>query len=244
MRPLIGIPCSGNLRSRTNYRSFGVGQSYCRVLELAGGAPVLIPLLEDEEALQDIYDRLDGLLLAGGGDIEAHHFGEKRLARMSGIDPARDRVELWIARRAVENDLPVLGICRGVQLLTVALGGTLFQDIPAQIPGATRHNFHPDHPRDYLGHEVVVRQGTRLADILGAARMEVNSFHHQSVRSTPPALQVSASAPDGVVEAVEAPDKRFVLGVQWHPEELVGDDPGMMRLFTTLVEEAGTSRHR
>ena len=243
MRPLIGIPCAGNLRSRTSYRRFAVGQSYCRALQMAGGAPILIPLLDDEQALAGIYQQLDGLLLAGGGDIEAHHFGQKRLAKLSGMDRPRDRAELWLTRRAFEDDLPVLGICRGVQMLTVALGGTLVQDIPAQVPGALRHNFHPDHPRNYLGHEVVVEHGTRLADILSAARTRVNSFHHQSVQDVPPVLRVTAHASDGVVEAVEAPDKRFVVGVQWHPEELVGDDPRMKRLFETLVEAATASRH-
>ena len=243
MQPLIGIPCAGNVRSHTNYRRFAVGQSYCRALALAGGAPILIPLLEDGRALQAIYDRLDGLLLAGGGDIEPRHFGQKRLARLGSVDRPRDQSELWLTRRAFDDDLPVLAICRGVQMLAVALGGTLVQDISAQVPSALRHDFHGGHPRNYLGHEVIVEHGTRLADILGAERTRVNSLHHQSVRDVPPALQVAARAPDGVVEAVEAPAKRFVLGVQWHPEELVGDDPGMARLFKTLIEAAGASRH-
>lgn len=243
MRPLIGIPCAGNVRSSTNYLRFAVGQSYCRALHMAGAAPVLIPLLDDEQALADIYQQLDGLLLAGGGDIEAHHFGQKRLAKLSGMDRPRDRAELWLTRRAFQDDLPVLGICRGVQMLNVALGGTLVQDIPAQIPGALRHNFHPDHARNYLGHEVEVERGTRLVDILGAERTRVNSFHHQSVQETPPVLHVTAHAPDGVVEAVEAAGKGFILGVQWHPEELVGDDPRMARLFKTFVEAATASRH-
>jgi putative glutamine amidotransferase len=242
MRPLIGIPCAGNVRSHTNYSRFAVGQSYCRALALAGGAPILIPLLEDEEALLAIYDRLDGLLLAGGGDIEPHHFGQERRARLGGMDRPRDRVEMLLIRRALKDDLPMLGICRGIQVLTVALGGTLVQDIPSQVPGALRHNF-PGHPRNYLGHEVVVERGTRLADLLGTERTGVNSFHHQSVQDVPPILRVTARAPDGVVEAVEAPNKRFALGVQWHPEELVPDDPKMARLFTALVESAVASRH-
>jgi putative glutamine amidotransferase len=242
MRPLIGIPCSGNVRSHTNYRRFAVGQSYCRALELGGGAPILIPLLEDEQALRAIYTRLDGLLLAGGGDIEPYHFGQKRLAKLGDVDRARDHVELLLARQAFEDDLPTLAICRGIQLLAVALGGTLIQDIPAQVPGALRHNFRPDHPRNHLGHEVVAERGSHLADVLGAERTGVNSFHHQSVLDVPPTLHVTAHAPDGVVEAVEAPSKRFMLGVQWHPEDLVGDDPKMMHLFTSLVEVAAASR--
>jgi putative glutamine amidotransferase len=238
MRPLIGIPCAGNVRSHTNYRRFAVGQSYCRALEMAGASPILIPLLEDERALQAIYGRLDGLLLAGGGDIWPHHFGQQRLAKLANVDRPRDRVELLLVRRALEDDLPLLAICRGVQMLAVALGGTLVQDIPTQIPGALRHDFHSGHPRNYLGHEVAVERGTRLADILAVEGTRVNSLHHQSVKDVPPVLGVAARAPDGVIEAVEAGDKRFIMGVQWHPEELVRDDPRMARLFTTLVETA------
>lgn len=242
MRPLIGIPCSGNVRSHANYRRFAVGQSYCHAVELAGGAPILIPLLREEEALQAIYDRLDGLLLAGGGDIETHHFGQKRWAKLGGADPPRDRVELWLTRRAFADNLPILAICRGVQMLAVALGGTLVQDIGTQISGALRHNFHPDYPRNYLGHEVEVDSGTLLASILATDRIQVNSFHHQSVQDVPPVLRVTARAPDGVIEALEAPRKRFVVGVQWHPEDLVGDDPRMARLFAAMME-AAANRH-
>ncbi|MBC7260925.1 MAG: gamma-glutamyl-gamma-aminobutyrate hydrolase family protein [Chloroflexi bacterium] len=237
MRPLIGIPCQGNLRSA--YRRFCVGQSYCRALEMAGGAPVLIPLLSDVQALWDIYQRLDGLLLAGGGDIAPHHFGQARTAKVRYVDPPRDRVEMLLVRRAVEDNLPVLAICRGIQVLNVALGGTLYQDIPTQIPHALRHNFHPDHPRNYLGHEVEVQPGTRLAGILGSTRVGVNSFHHQALKEVSPRLSVAAFAPDGVIEAVEAQDEQFVLGVQWHPEELVEDDPKMKHLFEVFVEEVG-----
>jgi putative glutamine amidotransferase len=243
MRPLIGIPCAGTVRSPTNYTRFAVGQSYCRAVESAGGAPILIPLLEDERALQAIYSRLDGLLLAGGGDIEPHHFGQKRLAKLGGVDRPRDRVELLLIRRAFEDDLPTLAVCRGIQILAVALGGSLVQDISAQVPGALRHNF-PDYPRNYLGHEVVVERGTHLAGLLGAERAWVNSFHHQSVQDVPAVLHVVAHAPDGVVEGVEAPAKRLMLGVQWHPEELVGDDPKMTRLFTALIQAATASRHQ
>ena len=243
MRPLIGIPCSGNVRSHTHYRRFAVGQSYCRALELAGAAPIVIPLLDDEGALLDIYGRLDGLLLAGGGDIWPHHFGQQRLAKLGNVDRPRDRVELLLARQAFEDNLPMLAICRGIQMLAVALGGTLIQDIPTQIPGALRHDFHSGHPRNYLGHEIAVEHRTHLAQILSTERTRVNSLHHQSVQDVPPVLRVAARAPDGVIEAAEAPDKRFVLGVQWHPEELVGDDPGMTSLFRALVEAATSSRH-
>lgn len=242
MRPLIGVPCGGKLRSK--YRRFCMGKSYCRALHVAGGAPVLLPLLDGDEALLDIYQRLDGLLLAGGGDIAPHHFGETRFARLRRVDPPRDRAELLLARQAVKDDLPVLAICRGIQVLNVASGGTLYQDISVQIPHALRHDFHPEHSRNYLGHEVCTQPGTRLAGILGGERFGVNSFHHQSIKGVAPGLQVTAYAPDGVIEAVEAQGNRFVIGVQWHPEDLIDDNPRMRQLFEAFSEEArATPRH-
>jgi len=204
----------------------------------------LLPLLDDDEALMDIYERLDGLLLAGGGDIAPHYFGETRLAKLRSVDLPRDRAELPLARWAVRDDLPLLAICRGIQVLNVALGGTLYQDIPAQIPQSLRHDFRPEHPRNYLGHEVQVQPATRLAGILGAERLAVNSFHHQSVKGVAVGLQVSAFAPDGVIEAIEAQDRIFVIGVQWHPEELLEDDPRMRRLFEAFIAEARRTLRR
>ncbi len=235
MRPLIGIPCAGNLRSK--YPRYCGGKSYCHAVEAAGGAPVLLPLLNDETLL-DTYQRLDGLLLTGGGDVAPRHFGQVRQTRLVGVDPPRDRAELALIRRAVSDDLPLLAICRGVQMLNVALGGTLYQDIPTQLPGALQHNFRLGYPRNYLGHEVLVTQGTRLADILGVRRLGVNSLHHQAAKDIASDLCLAAGAPDGIVEALEAPSKRFIVGVQWHPEELADHDPRMKRLIEVFVSEA------
>jgi putative glutamine amidotransferase len=204
---------------------------------MAGGAPVLLPLL-DSETLLNLYQRLDGLLLVGGGDIAPRHFGEVRQVRLVSVDPPRDRAEMLLIRRAVGDDLPLLAICRGVQVLNVALGGTLYQDIATQLPNALRHNFGFDHPRNYQGHEVVVTPGTRLADILRVQRLGVNSFHHQAAKDIASDLCLAARAADGVVEALESPKKRFIVGVQWHPEELVDDDPRMRRLIEVFVSEA------
>jgi len=154
------------------------------------------------------------------------------------VPPTDGKQGQVVARRAVSDDLPLLAICRGHQVLNVALGGTLYQDIATQNPRALRHNFHPEYPYNHLGHEVRIEPGTHLADILGAGRLEVNSFHHQSAKDVARDFRVTASAPDGVVEAIEARDKRFVIGVQWHPEELVEDDPRMKHLFEAFVSEA------
>ncbi len=239
LRPLIGIPCQGNVRSR--YRRFSVRQVYCRAVQVAGGTPVLLPLLDDETVL-DVYGRLDGLLLVGGGDIAPRYFGEARSPGLKRVDLPRDRVELLLTRRAVEDGMPLLAICRGIQVLNVALGGTLYQDVAGQISHALRHDFAPEYPRNYLGHEVSVNPGTRLVEILRANRLGVNSFHHQSLKHVAPDLLVAATAPDGVIEAVEMPQQPFVIGVQWHPEELIEDDLGMRGLFKVFVEEAARPR--
>jgi putative glutamine amidotransferase len=235
MRPVIGIPCQGNLRSR--YRRFCTGQSYCRAVQLAGGTPILLPLLDDNTVL-DAYLRLDGLLLAGGGDLAPRHYGEARQTNLTSVDPPRDRIELWLARQAMTDDLPLLAICRGIQVLNVAMGGTLYQDIATQLPRALRHNFRLERPRNYLAHEVRITPGTHLQDILGVQQLRVNSFHHQAVKRVAEDLQVTATAPDGVIEGLQAYDKRFVVAVQWHPEELIEDAPGMKRLFEAFASES------
>jgi putative glutamine amidotransferase len=235
VRPLIGVPCAGNLRSR--YRRYCVGKRYCHALEMAGGAPVLLPLLDDGTLL-DIYQRLDGLLLVGGGDVDPRSFGEVRQARLSGVDRPRDRAELCLTRRAIRDDLPLLAICRGLQVLNVALGGTLYQDIPRDLPDALEHNLRFGHPRNYLGHEVLITPGSGLAEVLGAERLDVNSLHHQAAKDVAPNLRIAACAPDGVVEGLEAPQNTFVVGVQWHPEELTEDDARMQRLFEAFVSQA------
>ena len=169
MRPLIGIPCHSNLRRPRHLSRFCVLQTYCRALQEVGAAPILVPLLSDDQAVIDICRRLDGLLLAGGGDIAPRHFGQVRTARLVGVDPPQDRVELLLTRYAVNNDQPVLGICRGVQVLNVALRGTLYQDIPTHVPHALRHDFRPEHPPEYLGHDVTVQSGTLLSSIVMAS---------------------------------------------------------------------------
>jgi len=236
MRPLIGVPCHTNRRHPRHLSRFCMLQTYCRALEAVGGAPVLIPLLHDD-ALADICRQLDGLFLAGGGDIAPRHFGQVRSARLVRVDPPRDQAELLLIHHAMNSDLPIFGICRGLQALNVALGGTLFQDIAAEIPHALRHNFHPDHPPTHLGHDVLVKDGTHLSSIVGSGRLAVNSFHHQSVAKVAPGLIVAARAPDGVVEALEAPEKRFVVAVQWHPEHLMFEDVRMKQLLGAFVKE-------
>lgn len=210
-------------------------RTYIQAVIRAGGLPLLIPHLEDKALLRAVYERLDGLLLPGGEDIHPGYFREAIHSRCRSISPERDATELPLARWAVEEGKPLLGICRGVQVLNVALGGSLYQDIGSQCPAAGRHDWYPGFPRDLRAHGVALVDGTHLARVMDASALEVNSLHHQSVKDLAPALELAAVAPDGIVEAVEVRDHPFAVGVQWHPEELAGTDPRNQRLFEALV---------
>ena len=236
MRPLIGIPTRTYLDGALV--RYAVGSLYTRALELAGGAPIAIPLQLGEETLGDIFARLDGLLLAGGADVHPSEFGEEVAPYCGDIDRARDAVELQLLRWAIDQKMPILGICRGIQMLNVAAGGTLYQDIRAQVHGALPHAHVPGEPYNRLTHTIEVDPQSRLARALGATRIEVNSLHHQSIKQVAPGWRVVARAPDGIAEGIESLNGHFALGVQFHPEWLIDDDARMMRLFQELVNAA------
>ena len=233
--PLIGVTCM-TIQAENVSPRVGMSWSYVNVLLKAGAAPLLIPHITDRAILRAVYERLDGLLLPGGGDIDPVHYGEIRHEKCNQPSAERDSTELPLARWAMDGGMPLLAICRGIQVLNVALGGSLFQDIQSQVPGAERHDWYPNHPRDRLSHTVAVDPGTRLARITGDTTLEVNSLHHQAVKDLAPGLVETCRSPDGIIEAVEAPDHPFAIGVQWHPEELAGGDARAQRLFDSLVE--------
>jgi putative glutamine amidotransferase len=209
----------------------------------AGAAPLLIPNLTDKTLLRTFYDLFDGLLLSGGEDVDPAHYGEARHEKCGPVSPDRDEVELTLTRWAIVEGKPLLAICRGIQVLNVALGGSLYQDIQAQVQGAGKHDWRAGTPRNDLSHTVMVVPQTRLAHILGALNSPgplywVNSLHHQAIKDVAPGLTVAARAPDGIVEAVEVEGHPFAIGVQWHPEELAADsmDVRAQRMFDALVE--------
>ncbi len=233
--PLIGVTCM-TIETEGYSPRLGMSRSYINALLRAGAAPALIPHMADKDALRSVYDRLDGLLLPGGGDIDPVHYGESRHLKCNEPAPERDDTELTLARWAMEGDMPLLAICRGIQVLNVALGGSLFQDIQAQCSGAQRHAWYPNYPRDRLSHTVSLSPEARLARIAGESTLPVNSLHHQSVKDVALGLFATGHASDGIIEAVEALEHPFAIGVQWHPEELVGSDPRAQRLFEAFVE--------
>jgi len=236
MKAIIGIPCAFQApEDELGKGASAVPQSYLRALEMAGAAALLIPITRQETALRLLYARVDGLLLAGGVDIDPAHFAEAQHPHLGKIDAQRDWVELTLVPWALADGLPILGICRGIQTLNVAAGGSLWQDIAAQLPGSLRHPWYPDYPYNRLSHPLQIEPGSRLAAILGDGPVQVNSLHHQAVKEVGGGLHVTARAPDGVIEAVEGDGAAWVIGVQWHPEWLIDDDPRMMRLFQAFV---------
>ncbi|NWG15517.1 MAG: gamma-glutamyl-gamma-aminobutyrate hydrolase family protein [Chloroflexi bacterium] len=239
MGPLIGITTSNYVSPATGWH-FNRGYVGCiQAIAEAGGLPVLIPVSVDAETRQQIYQRLDGLLLSGGEDINPTVYGAAQHPATGKVDAERDRAELQLVRWAVEDDLPTLAICRGHQMLNVALGGTLIQDVPSQVQTTINHHCLP---RNALAHTVEVDPASRLAAILGTTHLPVNSVHHQSVEQPAPALRVTAYAPDGVLEGTELPDKTFILSVQWHPEDLFREHEVMRRLFGAFIEAARAGR--
>jgi putative glutamine amidotransferase len=200
----------------------------------------MIPLLDDESSLRALYDLTDGLLLPGGVDLDPATYGESPLPTCGRLDPARDRVELQFARWAIAEGKPLFGLCRGLQIVNVALGGTLYQDIAAQRSDAIKHDYFPTagFARDHVAHPVTIASGSRLDALVGAVSLGVNSMHHQAVKDLAPGLVTTAIAPDGVIEALESSGDQFVIAVQWHPESLTDRDPRMHRLLTGFVQAA------
>jgi putative glutamine amidotransferase len=238
--PLIGVTMSGTadgVQGNTPPRAW-LNNAYLSAVQQAGGIPILLPPHLDGAALDALWSRLDGILLTGGGDVDPARFGEERHPAVDDVSDARDRLEIEVTERAVHEARPLLAICRGIQVLNVALGGSLYQDIASETGSTIAHT--QTAPRDRPTHPVkVMGEGTRLGATLGALEVEVNSMHHQAIKRLGRGLREVAWAPDGVIEGVEIPDvSALVLGVQWHPEELTAHDPTARNLFRTLVTAA------
>ncbi|MBN1673946.1 MAG: gamma-glutamyl-gamma-aminobutyrate hydrolase family protein [Kiritimatiellae bacterium] len=216
--------------------------AYPQAVERSGGAPLLLPWTGEGEVLASVMPAVDALLLSGGGDIVSLRYGEEPHPRTRYQDPVRDAAELALIGIALDRGLPILGICRGIQALNVALGGTLVQDVASEVSGAVQHDTHERHP--VLSHTVDIEPGSLLARILGATRTAVNSWHHQAVKALGKGLRVNARARDGVIEGVEADDGRPVLAVQCHPEASSREYPLFQKLFDWLVAEAGRAMRR
>jgi putative glutamine amidotransferase len=218
-----------------------LNEAYTRAVARAGALPVIIPLGLADETLQALLSRLDGVLFSGGGDVETGRYGGLDHPRVGGVDLDRDRVEVLLAEQVAGRGVPFLGICRGIQVINVALGGKLYSHIADQHAGALKHDYYPDFPRDHPAHEVSITPGSRLAEILGVTQVTTNSLHHQGVQQPAPGMRVLAYAPDGIVEAVEYQGHPFGLAVQWHPEGMPDSAP-MQALFLAFAQAASRSK--
>ncbi len=237
--PVIGITGRTDQSGRPpNLPLFSISRTYVQAVRLGGGTPVIIPPHLEESELRPIFQHLDGLVLSGGGDILPAAFGEKDGGLLWSVDEQRDRTELTLARWALAEELPLLAICRGLQVLNVAAGGTLIQDIPTQVPNALTHSTVAGRPVAVIAHTVDVAAGSRLAALFGDGELGVNSAHHQAVKAVGTGLAVTARAPDSVIEGLEQPDHPFCVGVQWHPEAMVERYPKMRQLFEALAAAA------
>ena len=232
-RPLIGVSGSHNVPEKQLF----VRENYLQSVLRAGGLPVLLPHTADEQTVSALLDRLDGLLLAGGVDVDPVHYGETAIPECGEIDPQRDAFELLVTRMALERGMPVFGICRGIQLLAVAMGGTLVQDIEAQlsIPAAVHSQ---SAPYDAPAHAVRFVQDGLFARITGAQMVMSNSMHHQAIKDAGANLVVEGRSDDGVIEAVRGASGDAVFAVQYHPEYLTEKDERAAALFAHLVRKA------
>jgi putative glutamine amidotransferase len=230
---LIGITCG--MKTKEGISTVSIPEAYMQAVLKAGGLPVIIPPTVSTAELDSLRQRLDGLLLTGGADVNPIRFNGKAHPKVYGIDENRDEVEINLAQTAARTGWPFLGICRGIQVLNVALGGTLYTDIQEQMPGALKHDYYPDYERNFEAHPVQLEADSSLARILHESSIKVNSLHHQGLEKLAAHLRPIAAAPDHLVEAVELTGHPFGLGVQWHPEAMP-DSPHMQALFRAFIE--------
>jgi len=248
-RPVIGITTQ-TLHSIDGIppglpASWVMNQRYFLAATMVGAVPWMIPLFDDDiHTLREIYERLDGILIPGGVDISPREYGEDVRPECGNLDPARDRVELQLVRWAIEDRKPVLGLCRGLQVINVASGGSLWQDLASQNAAFHKHDYFPTagFERDHLAHDVQLVEGTLLAQLMESGSVPVNSMHHQGVKALGRELVVSAIAPDGLIEAVEGSDDGFLVGVQWHPEVFEMADPHARHLFGSFIRASSEWR--
>lgn len=235
MLPVIGITASVS----DDRLSFQQKRMYCEAISACGGLPLILPPQEDVSRAGQVLSLLNGLLLAGGDDIAPHYYGEETLPECGLITPIRDTWELPLCREALQRHLPLLGICRGIQVLNVALGGSLYQDLPSQRPDSPIRHQQREQPETPT-HWVRLAAQSRLAQIIGATSLLTNSHHHQAVKTLAQGLTATAWALDGVVEGAEKADEPFCVAVQWHPERLWHQSGGESHraLFQALVEAA------
>ncbi len=230
-KPLIGITAGYDCGKNMLYLKDG----YSEGINKAGGVPLIIPPVQEHGLLDEIVEKCDGLLFSGGPDIDAFYYKEGNYPFNGEISPYRDFSEVYMAKRAVLLGKPVLGICRGIQLINAAMGGTLYQDIYCQIKDKPLLKHSQEAPKWYATHEIFIEKGSIVCKCLEGTTARVNSFHHQAVKDVAPGLEVTSAAADGIIESIESAGKGFILGVQWHPELMWQTQGVFINLFREFV---------
>jgi putative glutamine amidotransferase len=234
--PLIAITADSSgleqAGSKTDQEPmFSLASRYCDAIQNAGGLPIIIPHSPSRTQISDLLQRVDGLLISGGGfDIDPSHYGEQPIANLGKIKAQRTFTEMESIALGLQRDLPMLGICGGAQAINVALGGSLYQDIATQVPNAQEHQRNHSN-----GHTIELLRGTLLHKIFNRRTMKVNTTHHQAIRNPGKGLVINATAPDGLIEGIESTKHSFVLGVQWHPEVLAPRSPEQRKIFSSFI---------
>ncbi len=231
-KPMIGIVPLLDVEKD----SYWMLPGYMKGIEAVGGLPVMLPLTEDEEEIRQLLELCGGILFTGGQDVSPELYREEKLPECGECSRERDRMETLLLKQVLEKDIPAFGICRGIQFINACLGGTLYQDLPAQKPSGTEHHQKP--PYDQPVHKVIISQGSPLQQLLKKETLAVNSYHHQAVKKTAPGLSVMALSEDGIVEAVFMPGKKFLWAVQWHPEFSFFNDQDSRKILKAFVEAA------
>lgn len=235
MKPVIGITTFLENKPKKVYSL--VSYNYVKSVHLAGGIPLLIPLIGTEEDVKYYLDSVDALLFSGGEDVTPLTYGEDPLKEVKHTSPERDELEILLYKEALKRHIPILGICRGLQIINVAAGGTLYQDINSQIKNSLGH-CPIENPVHNLYHSVAIDKNSKLSKIFETTELKVNSFHHQSVKDIGIDFKATAFSSDGIVEAIEYEGDSYVVAVQWHPEDLTIHHPHFVKLFKALVDEA------
>ena len=237
--PACTVAVTASIRQEGDTSRVRLTAAYVTALENAGLVPLIVPPLSSDRAAAAVLDSVSGLVLTGGEDVDPARYGEERHEKLHSVNPARDATESILVEEAKARGMPVLAICRGIQILNVALGGTLVQDIASQCETTIDHD--EDGPRDSRSHAITVEPGSLIAEAIGAEHLTVNSFHHQSVKRVADGMRVTARSPDGIIEGLESTDEDWwVLAVQWHPEEMTDSpqpwDRGLFKAFARKLE--------
>ena len=228
-KPMIGILPLVDMERE----SYWMIPGYMKGIEAAGGIPVMLPLTTDYKIIQRLVENFDGFLLTGGQDVSPKLYGEEILSECGQINQQRDKMEQILIKQVIELDKPMLGICRGIQILNAVLGGTLYQDLPMQYSSEIDHHMTP--PYDRVVHKVILNEETPLYSILNVKEIGVNSYHHQAIKDLSEKLEIAAVSEDGIIEGVYMPGKKFVLATQWHPELSYLKDENSMKIFNAFV---------